>query len=76
MEVIKQLAILTPLTSSKNEFVTNQKHLDAFNYIKELLTKEPLFGNLIDERQKNTCFVMLPHLVVFWVRYYCRNKGK
>jgi len=56
MEVIKQLSILTPLTSSKNEFVTNQKHLEAFNYIKELLTKEPLFGNLIDEKAEKYLF--------------------
>jgi hypothetical protein len=49
LDVIKQVAILTPLTSSKNVFMANDDHRKAFEQIKVLLTQEPLFGNLIDE---------------------------
>ena len=49
MNVIEQIGILTPLTSSKNEFKFTQKHIDAFEAIKKKLTEEPLFCNLIDE---------------------------
>ena len=49
MNVIEQVGVLTPLTSSKAEFKYTQKHVDAFESIKEMLTREPLFCNLIDE---------------------------
>ena len=49
MNVIEQVGILTPLTSSKSEYVYTQKHVDAFESIKRLLTQEPLFCSLIDE---------------------------
>ena len=50
MDVIEQVSVLTPLTSSKNEYKYTQTHIDAFEKIKSLLTKEPLFCNLIDEK--------------------------
>ena len=49
MNVIEQVGILTPLTSSKADFKFTEKHVKAFESIKELLTREPLFCNLIDE---------------------------
>ena len=49
LNVIKQISILTPLTSSKEEFVPNESHRNAFNQIKLLLTQSPLFAHLIDE---------------------------
>ena len=45
-DVIKQIQILTPLTSSSKA----KKHRDAFEAIKSLLIKEPLFCNLIQEK--------------------------
>ncbi len=48
-EVIKEMQILTPLTSSTSQFNINEKHKIAFNNIKNLLLKEPLFCNLIRE---------------------------
>ncbi len=53
---MEQIAILTPLTSSKVEFKTTAAHLKAFNQIKEMLVKEPLFGNLIDETAEKYLF--------------------
>ena len=50
MNVIEQVSILTPLTSSRAEFLIEQRHTDAFNQIKSLLTKEPIFCHLIDEK--------------------------
>ena len=50
-EVIKQIQILTPLTSSSKlvEFKPTKLHIRAFDEIKTLLLKEPLFCNLIKE---------------------------
>jgi hypothetical protein len=48
-EVIKEMQILTPLTSSTSTFQINDKHREAFDKIKNLLLKEPLFCNLIRE---------------------------
>ncbi len=48
MNVIEQVGILTPLTSSKAEYKYRQKHVDTFQSIKEMLTEEPLFCNLIE----------------------------
>ncbi len=50
MAVIEQISILTPLTSSKEVFNPTEKHMKAFNQIKEMLIREPLFGNLINEK--------------------------
>ena len=50
MAVIEQVSILTPLTSSKEVFNPTEKHMKAFNQIKEMLIGEPLFGNLINEK--------------------------
>jgi len=43
MNVIEQVSILTPLTSSRAEFLIEQRHTDAFNQIKSLLTKNRSF---------------------------------
>ncbi len=50
MNVIEQVGTLTPLTSSKAEYKYTQKHVDAFEKIKDMLIREPLFCNLIDEK--------------------------
>jgi hypothetical protein len=49
MEVVEQMAILTPLTSTKVPFEPEEKHYVAFEQIKKLLVSAPLFNNLIDE---------------------------
>jgi len=50
LNVIQQIAILSPLTSSRTAFQPTEIHKQAFEQIKFLLTKEPLYGNLIDEQ--------------------------
>ena len=50
LDVIKAVSILTPLTSSKAEFLPTDKHNEAFEQLKSLLTSEPLYCNLIDEK--------------------------
>ncbi|MEI6382006.1 MAG: hypothetical protein WCO81_14200, partial [Cyanobacteriota bacterium ELA615] len=57
MDVVKCMTILTPLTSSKGEFKVEQKHVDAFNEIKQMLISAPLFNNLIDERAEKYLWV-------------------
>ena len=57
IDVIKQMAILTPLTSSKAAFEVTPKHRQAFEEIKRLLTQAPLFGHLIDEKAEKYLFV-------------------
>jgi hypothetical protein len=57
LDVVKQISILTPLTSSKIAFSPEQKHREAFEHIKQLLTREPLFGNLIDEKAEKYLWV-------------------
>ena len=47
LEVIKEIQVLTPLTSSTTEFKIKDKHITAFENIKDLLLREPLFCNLI-----------------------------
>ncbi len=49
-EVIKEVQVLTPLTSSTAVFQLTDKHQKAFDKIKELLLTEPLFCNLIREK--------------------------
>ena len=58
-EVIKQIQILTPLTSSSKlvEFSPTESHHNAFKYIKSLLLKEPLFCNLIKEKSTKYLWV-------------------
>jgi len=48
-EVIKEIQVLTPLTSSTAVFQITEKHEHAFNKIKNLLISKPLFCNLIRE---------------------------
>jgi hypothetical protein len=50
IEVIRQMNILTPLTSSKTPFCPTEAHGRAFEEVKEMLVREPLFCNLIDEK--------------------------
>ena len=57
LDVIKQISILTPLTSSKNVFLPTSEHKQAFEQIKVLLTQAPLFGNLIDEKAEKFLWV-------------------
>ncbi|MFN9897345.1 MAG: hypothetical protein ACK55Z_00850, partial [bacterium] len=49
--------ILTPLTSSKAEFKPTPAQRKAFDDIKEMLLKEPLYGNLINEKAEKFLFV-------------------
>jgi len=49
INVIHQMNILTPLTSSKAHYKTEPKHIKAFEQIKALLTEQPLFAHLIRE---------------------------
>ena len=48
-EIIKEIQVLTPLTSSTTPFEPTEKHQTAFEKIKRLLLQEPLFCNLIRE---------------------------
>ena len=57
IEVIRQMNVLTPLTSSKNAFCPTEKHRKVFEEIKQMLIREPLFCNLIDERAEKFLFV-------------------
>ena len=57
LNVVSQMSILTPLTSSKNEFKPTEKQISAFNSIKSMLTEKPLFANLIDEMAEKILFV-------------------
>ena len=56
LAVIELLAVLTPLTSSKNNFITTPAHLEAFEKIKRMLISKPLFANLIDEKAEKFLF--------------------
>jgi len=57
MDVIKQVAILTPLTSSRAEFKIEAKHKEAFEQIKDMLVKEPVFCHLINEKAEKYLWV-------------------
>ncbi len=57
MDVVSQMAILTPLTSTKVQFEPEEKHYKAFEEIKRLLVSAPLFNNLIDERAEKFMWV-------------------
>ena len=50
INVIEQMSLLTPLTSSKNAFEPTEVHRHAFESIKKMLVSAPLFNNLIDEK--------------------------
>jgi hypothetical protein len=50
MDIIEEVGVLTPLTSSKLPFNPDHRHIEAFEKIKLLLTQEPLFSHLIDEK--------------------------
>jgi len=57
MDVIEQVSLLTPLTSSRAEFIITEKHKEAFKQIKEMLTQEPIFCNLINEKAEKYLWV-------------------
>ena len=57
LDVIKHITTLTPLTSAKTEFAPIQKHHDAFEKLKSLLTTQPLYCNLIDEKAEKFLWV-------------------
>ncbi len=76
MSVVEQIAILTPLTSSKVEFKSTAAHLKAFNQIKEMLVKEPLFGNLIDETAEKYLFCDAATSTNVMGRFYYRKYGE
>ena len=48
LEIIEQVAILNPLTSSHVPFKPKEEHYRAFESLKKLLVSAPLYGNLID----------------------------
>ena len=58
-KVIEELQILTPLTSSSKNvhFLPNEKHVKAFERIKQMLLSEPLFCNLVDPAATKYIFV-------------------
>jgi hypothetical protein len=57
INVVKQMAILTPLTSSKVEFKFTEKHKKAFEELKGMITRTPLYASLIDEKAEKYLFV-------------------
>jgi hypothetical protein len=57
MQVISQIAILSPLTSSKAEFKPTEEHRKAFKEIKDMLISQPLFSQLIDEKAEKYLWV-------------------
>ena len=57
MDIIKEVNVLTPLTSSTAAYRPEQKHYEAFEKIKLLMTSEPLFNHLIDERAEKYLWV-------------------
>jgi hypothetical protein len=57
IEVIEQVAILTPLTSAKTLFHVTENHKHAFEQIKFLLTRESLFSSLFDEKAETFLYV-------------------
>jgi hypothetical protein len=57
MQVISQIAILSPLTSSKAEFKQTEEHRKAFKEIKDMLISQPLFSQFIDEKAEKYLWV-------------------
>ncbi len=63
------MGILTPLTSSKAEFKQTPAQRKAFDDIKEMLLKEPLYGNLINEKAEKFLFVDAASSTGVWGLY-------
>jgi hypothetical protein len=57
INVVRRMAILSPLTSIKAAFNPTPAQRQAFKQIKTVLVSEPVFGNLIDERAEKFMFV-------------------
>jgi hypothetical protein len=58
-DTVRELNTLAPLTSSKKEaiYLPTKEHELAFEKVKDMLLKEPLFCNLIDEQATKYMFV-------------------
>jgi len=57
LDIIKELSILSPLTSSKAIFQPTTAQRAAFEKVKKMLISEPLFTNLIDEKAEKYLWV-------------------
>ena len=57
IDIVAQLSILTPLTSSKSDYNPTEQQMSAFEHIKRLLVEKPLFSHLIDETAEKILFV-------------------
>ena len=53
----EELALLTELASTKNKYVYSEKHITAFNRVKELLTSQPLYCQMVDPAADKIIFV-------------------
>ena len=53
---IKQMSVLTPLTSSTKEYKIEAKHVEAFEEVKRLLTTSDIFSNIIGLYNKKILF--------------------
>ena len=50
LNIIKEVTLLTPLTSSTQVYAPTEIHRAAFLKLKQMLISEPLFNHLIDEK--------------------------
>ena len=57
LDIVKGMTALTPLTSSKSEYAPTPAHMATFEELKSLLTKEPLYCHLIDEKAEKFLWV-------------------
>jgi len=57
LDIIKGMTALTPLTSSKADYSPTPAQRETFEELKSLLTKEPLYCHLIDEKAEKYLFV-------------------
>ena len=55
-DFIRQLQVLTPLTSAIKEYVVEDKHIKAFEEIKHLLTTAEIFVNIISVHTQKVLF--------------------
>ena len=53
---IKQMSVLTPLTSATREYKIEPKHVEAFEEVKKLLTTSDIFSNIIGLYNKKILF--------------------
>ena len=55
--IMKELAVLNPLSSSTTPYNPQPHHKEAFEKLKILLTSTPLYSNLVDPNAKKVLFV-------------------